>query len=805
MKHLYPKAFFSAFIVFLLGILPVLVITGGRYMSIGDYNLQSLVFGEHINRLFRSKDGFPIWDWNSDLGMDTLVSYSSFMLTPFAPILFAVPTELVPYVDTFVNALKIGLSAVFACGYCRRYVRKDSSAYICGMLYAFSGFQMFNMCYQFADTICLFPLTLLCFDELVTKKRPGAFAVMLAVNGYMNCYFLWEECVFLLIYYIVKTVKGDYPRLDLKLFLRLAAETLGGVAMSAAILLPSALNILGNPRAGNLIFDIDLLAYEDDGVILNIIESLFFPSSMPAAGWYFESRQLALSPPALFIPLFTVIGVAAILKRNKGKWENLLLAVCAVFACVPLFNSIFSMFNANYYSRWFYMPLLIMIMMTGIYIDDMDNINVDRELKLNGFVLGILGVFGIYYQYFQKDKSSVVKDMWLMCFITSAVCLGIMYVLSHPSSDLSFFKKKNLGKIVCTVCCVLLLERSVFIVRDNFGTFLPDSMLATWNENVPVDLQDDSFFRITNIDSNSVNSGLIWEYPDIDLFNSMVTGEETNFYSLLGIKRYQANYMKNTDYPVLSFLSVKYWFHYNEPTEKDDLIDLNYVYMDHEGFDNMKVYNRYLVYENSAFIPMGYTFDYYLDINSIKEADDSAGSSLRKDSEKDDKEQEEYDKYKRLLLKAIWLDGEQAERYSDILSPLPEELAEDISEEAYYDDCKNRAASACYEFIPNGSGFDASINLEKDNLVFFSIPCTDGFTAYVDGSETDIEEVFGGLTAVYVPKGNHKISFAYETPGMKAGSLISIAGAACIFIYSVADTILKKKKKQAGNKTKSKG
>ncbi|MDE7294868.1 MAG: YfhO family protein [Oscillospiraceae bacterium] len=791
MKHLYPKVFFSAFIVFLLGMLPVLVVSGGRYMSMGDYNVQSLIFSEHINRLFRSKDGFPLWDWQSDLGMDTLVAYSSFMLSPFALILFAVPTELVPYVNTIVTALKIGLSAVFACGYCRGYVKKDSSAYICGMLYAFSGFQLFNMCYQFADTICFFPLTILCFDELVTKKRPGAFAVMLALNGYINGYFLWEECVFLLIYYIVKTVKGVFPRLDLKLFMRLAAETLGGVAMSAASLLPSGLNILGNPRAGDLIFDTDLLAYEDDGVILNIIESLFFPSSIPTYGWYFESRQLALSPPALFIPLFTVIGVTAIIKRNKGKWENLMLAVCAVFACVPLFNSVFSMFNASYYSRWFYMPLMIMIMMTGRYIDDMENINVDRELKINGVVLCILAVFGIYYVYFQKDFGAPIKDMWLMCFVTAAVCLGIMYVLAHPNKDLSILRKKNLGRIVCAVCCVLLLERSVYTVRHNFGRYIPDSITSTWNENVPVDLEDDSFFRITSIDSDSMNTSLIWGYPDTELFNSMVTGEETNFYELLGIKRFQSNNMKNTDYPVLSFLSVKYWFHYNEPTENEDRIDLNYVYMDHESFDDMRVYNRYLVYENSAFIPMGYTFDYYLDINTIKRNNDSAFMDID-----DEIEPQEYEKFKRLLLKAIWLDDEQAKRYSDILSPLPEELAEDISEEAYYEDCKNRAASACYEFIPSGSGFDAFIDLEKDNLVFFSIPCIDGFTAYVDGKETDIEEVFGGLSAVYVPRGDHKISFVYDSPGLKTGCIISIVSAALIFIYSAADIILKKAKKK---------
>ena len=46
------------------------------------------------------------------------------------------------------------------------------------------------------------------------------------------------------------------------------------------------------------------------------------------------------------------------------------------------------------------------------------------------------------------------------------------------------------------------------------------------------------------------------------------------------------------------------------------------------------------------------------------------------------------------------------------------------------------------------SGFHAEITLKKDNLVFFSVPYDDGFTAYVNGEETDIIRVDEGLMAV---------------------------------------------------------
>lgn len=808
MKNPYLKTFFSAFVIFLVSILPILAVSGGKYMSFGDYNEQSVIFAEHISNLLRSEEGLPAWDWRSDLGMDSLISYGGFMFSPFVWLLYAVPVKLMPYVHSFAAALKIGLSALFAYVYCRKYVQKDSSAYICGMLYAFSGFQLFNLCFQFADTICLFPLTLYCFDELVTRKKPGAFALMLALNGFINYYFLWEECVFLLIYYIVKTVKKDYPPLEPKLFLRLAAETLSGVAASAAVLLPSALSILHNQRAGKLIFDANILAYNDDGVIMNIIQSLLLPPSLLAYGWYFDSRQLEISPPALFIPLFTVIGVSAVFRRNKGSWENLLLAVCAVIACIPLLNSVFSMLNYSYYSRWFYMPLLIMIMMTGKYIDGMENFNVGKELKISAVILGVFIVFGVYFVYIDKahaDDDTAIKNLWLMSAATSAAGLGIMYVLAHPNQNVSIFSAKNLGKIVCAMCLAVFIERSAAIVRYDHGRYIPEKALAVWNDGVPVDIGDDSFFRVSTCGTNSFNASLIWGYPSVDLFNSLVTGQESSFYEAAGFERNQRNNLTNSDHAMLTFMSVKYWFHFNEPTENDDLIDPAYVFTRHEGFNDLTVYNRYLVYENSAFIPMGFTYDHYIDIADFTD-DDGGGSGewLNMDNKElmftsESKEDEISPQIReKLLLKAIWLDKDQIARYSDILSPLPAELAEDTSDESYYEDCKKRASSSCYEFIPNGNGFNASINLEKDNLVFFSVPYSNGFTAYVDGEETGIEQVFGGLMAVYVPKGGHRIVFEYETPGLKTGICISIAGAAFIVIYAAADLALKK----AGKKSK---
>ena len=102
-------------------------------------NEQTIVFTEYISKLLHSGQGFPAFDWNSFLGMDFLTSYHDHIFSPFDWLMYAVPTGVMPYIHTVVMALKVGLSAVTAYIYCRQYVKKDQSAYLCGLLYAFSG------------------------------------------------------------------------------------------------------------------------------------------------------------------------------------------------------------------------------------------------------------------------------------------------------------------------------------------------------------------------------------------------------------------------------------------------------------------------------------------------------------------------------------------------------------------------------------------------------------------------------------------------------------------------------------------
>ena len=148
------------------------------------------------------------------------------------------------------------------------------------------------------------------------------------------------------------------------------------------------------------------------------------------------------------------------------------------------------------------------------------------------------------------------------------------------------------------------------------------------------------------------------------------------------------------------------------------------------------------------------------------------------------------------MLKAIVLNDEQIEKYGDILPEIPEKLLENTSDYRYEQDCRERKVSAAYEFTPDSKGFTSKIKLDRDNLVFYSVPYDKGFTAYVDGAETEIEKVFGGLCAVKVPAGDHEITCEYTDKYLKTGIAVSCVSAAVLLIYGALSYISGKRRKE---------
>lgn len=779
---IYRKLFFSAFIMFIIGAMPILIVSGGQYLYMGDYNVQIVPFWEYINQNW--KNGMPAIDYNSDLGMNYLASYSFYGLSsPYTLLSLIFPAKVLPYAMTFVNALKFAVAAVAAGIYCGQYVKKKDSVYLCGLLYAFSGQQLFNLVYHFSDAVSLFPLLLYSFDKLIHENKRLGFALMTAVCAFTNYFFFFSEVIFVVIYFIVKIISKQI-KLSPKLFGIISFEAIIGTLCAMIIYLPTLACLNKNSRASHLIFDSNLLAYENEGTVWKIIQSAFFIPDSSGLGLVFDNRDLNLASISLYIPFFSVIGILAIAKKNKQSWYNILLYICAMFAVVPILNSVFSAFNSTYYARWFFMPLLIMTMMTGIYIDDIDQLEIKNELKLTTVIVCLFSAYSVYL-CIKQSYSTEIKIRSFANIMVSVLALVFLYLYKYHSKGNSF-NFKQLKQIVCVFCIIPFIIHSIITAfYADSGEFITNQINNVSNDNNDINLKSSEFFRTTQ---NSDCKTYLYGYPSIDLFHSLVTASSTNFWSLAGRYRESNGVFDETDFAARSLLSVKYDLYYNQPGVGGIEVEASDVDYKQFGYKLIDIQNKYLIYENENYIPMGFTFDYYIDESKIKKLnikDINAKENKLIDNEKNQK----------LMLKAIMLDKQQISKYSDILEELPDDLKKDTSDETYAADCENRRKNAGYEFTADKNGFTSKINLQRDNLVFYSVAYDSGYTAYVDGKETEIEKVFGGLCAVKVPKGDHTVRFDYTVKGLKEGKIITLCALGAFVIYAVYVLTASRKKK----------
>ena len=146
----YPTQKLFGLRVFLISIitatalfLPFIIMGGGVFYYYGDFNVQEIPFYQLVHDAVRNGD--MGWMHNVDLGTDMLSSFSFYLLgSPFFWLTMLFPSPAVPHLMGPLYVLKFACCSLSAFVYLKRYVKNKDYAVIGGILYAFSGFGVYN-------------------------------------------------------------------------------------------------------------------------------------------------------------------------------------------------------------------------------------------------------------------------------------------------------------------------------------------------------------------------------------------------------------------------------------------------------------------------------------------------------------------------------------------------------------------------------------------------------------------------------------------------------------------------------------
>ncbi|WMC91708.1 YfhO family protein [Kineothrix sp. MB12-C1] len=87
------------------------------------------------------------------------------------------------------------------------------------------------------------------------------------------------------------------------------------------------------------------------------------------------------------------------------------------------------------------------------------------------------------------------------------------------------------------------------------------------------------------------------------------------------------------------------------------------------------------------------------------------------------------------------------------------------------------------------NAFSGRVNADKEGMLFFSVPYHEGWSANIDGIESEIHEISYGFMGIEVGPGIHEIHFEFRTPGLILGIVGSVVGVLCFIMLIILEEI----------------
>lgn len=576
-----------------------------------------------VRTLFTTGQFNPaMYDFNIGVGGDIFTSLSFYTIgDPLNIFSVFVPENQIETFYIFMIFLRLFLSGISFSAFCFYLKKSRYQTLIGALVYVFGGYglQVSIRHPFFILGMIYLPLLLIGVEKIFRKEKPTFFVVMVFVMAISNFYFLYILTLLLLTYAVIRFfhyVKENRLKLFGSWFLKFLLYYLLGILLAAFILFPVIHGFLSNGRIGNGGSQKDLLFLSLNNYVKTI-------SGMFNTG----SNLISVIPLCLFSLILLFVNRT---KQNKSlRWA---VAICFVFAFVPLFGYIFNCFN--YVSnRWTFAFVFAMAFALTEMLPQIAKV----KPRLIGFVfLLVISVRQVYILAKVKDLGDMQVAFASMIFTIFAVFILYLYRTSRFKKTYSIFFKA----VTCLVVCVTILlgsyskysPKTLNYVSEFTPLTNPPASVQAF-ENFPAHMtekiHDDNFYRVDMYreENERFNTPMVYGYNGLSAYLSTAEGNFFSFCSMFNaVSRNQTPSVYNgfggrTALNALS--SVKYFvadesksahapFGYEkidsrrradavrlaEKKDVDDVVDDLYI-------------NRYA-------LPIGYTYNKYITTENLE-------------------------------------------------------------------------------------------------------------------------------------------------------------------------------------------
>ncbi len=434
----------------------------------------------------------PMFEWGLGFGSDVITTLSYYTFgDPFALISVITPAKYGEIGFDLSILLRFYTAGLAFIAYARHMKCAAWSTVCAALMYVFCSYSLtagVRHPYFIAPMVYL-PLVLIGCEKIIKRESPLPFTLSVFLTAFSNFYFFYM-IVIITITYVALRLLCDKQYRNIKTLgcylIRFFGYAVLSCAMAAVLLLPNALNFIGNPRV-NHYYTFDLL----------------YTGAQYQALWGSAVGTNAAVPYALIgmAPL-SYLGVSGILtEKTQPRWTKLLLLVEILFLIFPAAG--YAMNGFGYVSnRWVFAWALLTSYMFAKGFPLLFAMNFRRKMTLcAGCVLYVLGCLLL--------PGSHTKATMAGCAL---FCVSLLFVLcARHIPDISFdrfhisnVRMKQAVTLLLSVACVFTMAYYKYPSKE--GSYLSEFQdlgsgngLLIGNRSAAWELIDDTeFYRIDN-------------------------------------------------------------------------------------------------------------------------------------------------------------------------------------------------------------------------------------------------------------------------------------------------------------------
>ncbi len=727
----------ASMLIALCSSLPTFIINNALLID-GDYCMQYIPFFIETRRMIEG--GLGTWSWNCNYGANFIGTYSYYTLfNPFSCLVLPFQEEHIADAMYLVMLLKFAVGAYIAFCYLRLFVGRKLAS-LGSLLYVYSSYTLSVLCYyNFMDAAMLYPLILIAIERfmMLNKKDYGFISIAFFINAIAHYYLFVGSLIGTILYCIIRLFSHDWHTKTTAKTLYVISMSILGTLLASFIFLPALFALSGCARESQPI---------SVGVTTSLIRllSLIFPldsrghSLIPWGGSF---------PPSCCLPVVSITFALCYIIKKPRNWLSVTLLILCVCMTTPYLSGAFNLYTEPAYSRWLYMPVLMLSLASVLYMSQYGSkTKLSKRVGWGITIIAVASIIAIHLlmhlyhiaalpTQLQEWCRIIINDYQLpittiggksVIFITILYQILLLIYLHH--------KRLTINHLILFVAI-----GSIALYSSYYNNYF--LQMAKNTQTIEYDNSHAMTHRYSFDIIKTPNSGLYTGMPGPNYYHSIINH---NLQPLYKMDMMDFSMMNRHDDAFYAFGSVKYKIKDNNNTQYPGAT------VAQEPFD--------------YYIPMGYTYDTYLT--------ESQASSWYQ-------QQDSCNLY-HLMLATLVVADDAIEQIPAGIQPynIPDTLPS-ISTLAHM-----RNNQHCHSFEGTKHGFTADIYLDRPNIVFFSIPCDKGFSIEVNGmAQQPIKSNFAFI-GVVCSSGHNHIQATYHTPLLHEGIILS-GIALCLIIIAL--------------------